>query len=744
MKHVLRLVFVLLASYLPLIVNAQNEYFNWYFGAGAGFTFLTNPISALPAGVSRLGFDVSCVSDSAGTLQFIAEGNTVWNRQFQVMSGGALGGTATPGYIAYGYEVLAVPQPGRRGRYYVFTPQHWSLSLGSTVVPALPPNLSYYIVDMRQQGGLGAVVARDSAASLPVFSPVAGAPRGYVRSGIAAVRHANGRDLWLVVKNDQHQYLSFLLDRQGLHSQPVVTPNLLGRLPYMINSGLLKASADGRTIAYSQFLFINNSGAATTAYRLPYIEVGRFDARSGRVSNAYIIPDSARYRLHVSQWVNGMGGLEFSPDGSRLYVDTLKSRSIWQYDLTAPSPAAVAASRTSVTQPSAVVNSSAAFGNNLQLGPDGRLYHVGLLATVVSRFDKPNAIGLNAAFRDSALHFTPGTYALAGLPNATCDLNLPPVVVTGAGSIAAAGTCAGDAVQFTSSLSPFLTAVAYAWSFGDPAAGSFNTASGQAPVHRFSAGGTFTVTLQVTSTVGQTYTVTQTITIQPAPVVGLDLTARLICPGQTVTLTTAPQPAGTSFRWQDGSTQAALVAASAGTYTVQVTIGRGCSTSASVRVALLPNSPAFLGNDTTVCQEQTYLLRPRRPQLPGTTYRWQDNSTGASFLVTTPGRYSLETTAPNGCHDRAQVLVSTRTCLVEIPNVITPNGDAWNQAFVLKGLNASDWSLRLYNRWGQEVYQQEHYDNGWAAQGQPTGVYYYLLRNPATGQQLKGWVEVVR
>lgn len=744
MKHTLHLVLVLLVSCLPLIASAQNEYSNWYFGAGAGFTFLTNPISALPAGVSRLGSDVSCVSDSVGTLQFIAEGNKVWNRQFQVMSGGALGGTATPGYIAYGFEVLAVPQPGRSGRYYIFTPQHWSLSLGSTVVPALPPNLGYYIVDMRQQSGLGAVVARDSAASLPVFPPSAGEPRGYVRSGIAAVRHANGRDLWLVVKNDQHQYLSFLLDRRGLHPQPVVTPNLLGRLPYMKNSGLLKASADGRTIAYSQFLFINNSGAATTAYRLPYIEVGHFDARSGRVSNAYIIPDSSRYRLPVSQWTNSMGGLEFSPDGSRLYVDTLKSRSIWQYDLMAPSPAAVAASRTIVTPPLAVVNSDAGFGNNLQLGPDGRIYHVGLRATIVSRFDKPNAVGLNAAFRDSVLLLAPGTNALAGLPNATCDLNLPPVVITGAGNIAASGTCAGDPVQFTSSLSPFVTAVAYAWNFGDPASGSLNTASGQAPVHRFSVGGTFTVTLQVTSAVGQKYTVTQTIVIQPAPVVGLDLTTRLICPGQTITLTTAPQPAGTSFRWQDGSTQAALGVGSAGTYTVQVTNGRGCSTSASVRVVLLPHSPAFLGNDTTVCLEQAYLLRPRRTQLPGTVYRWQDNSTGPSVLVTTLGRYSLETTAPNGCQDYAQVLVSTRACLVEIPTIITPNGDALNQTFVLKGMAAADWTLRIFNRWGREIHQQASYDNRWAAQGQPDGVYFYQLRHRTTGQLLKGWLEVRR
>lgn len=744
MKYYLRLTLSLLVSWLPLIASAQNEYSNWYFGERAGLTFLTNPISALPPGVPGLGRDVSCVSDSAGNLQFIAEGNVVWNRRFQVMSGGALGGAAPVGYVAYGYEVLAVPQPGRSGRYYIFTPQHWSFSTTATRVPTLPPNLGYYVVDMRQQGGMGAVVARDSAASLPGFSPVAGVPQGYVRSSITSVRHANGRDLWLVVKNDQHQYLSFLLDRQGLHPQPVVTPNTLGRLPYLTYSGLLKASADGRTIAYSQFSILNSSGAATTAYRFSYVEVGHFDALSGRVSNAYVIPDSVRYRLPPSQWQLGMGGLAFSPDGSRLYVDTIRSQSIWQYDLTAASPAAVAASRTIVTRPLTVVNSSAGFGNNLQLGPDGRLYHVGLRARVVSRFDKPNALGLNTAFRDSALLLSPGTSALAGLPNATCDLNLPPVVVTNAGSIAATGACAGEPVQFSSSLSPFVTAVAYAWNFGDPASGNLNTAIGQAPVHRFPAGGTFVVTLRVTAASGQVHVTTQSITIRPIPTVVLSAPRLVICPGQSTTLTAGPQPPGSAFRWQNGSTQASLVAQAAGTYTLVVTNAQGCSAQASVRVSLLPVSPAFLGQDTTVCLEQPYLLRPRQAQLLGTTYRWQDGSTASSISVASPGRYELQTTTADGCVDQAGITISNGNCPVVLPNIITPNGDNQNQTFVLEGLNAPDWSLRIFNRWGREIYRQEQYGNGWAAENEPDGVYYYQLINRLTNQRIKGWLEVRR
>ena len=57
-----------------------------------------------------------------------------------------------------------------------------------------------------------------------------------------------------------------------------------------------------------------------------------------------------------------------------------------------------------------------------------------------------------------------------------------------------------------------------------------------------------------------------------------------------------------------------------------------------------------------------------------------------------------------------------------LPNIITPNGDDSNQYFMLCGLNAPDWSILIYSRWGQKIYQNDHYGNTWAAQGQPDGL----------------------
>jgi gliding motility-associated-like protein len=79
---------------------------------------------------------------------------------------------------------------------------------------------------------------------------------------------------------------------------------------------------------------------------------------------------------------------------------------------------------------------------------------------------------------------------------------------------------------------------------------------------------------------------------------------------------------------------------------------------------------------------------------------------------------------------------------VQIPNIITPNGDDLNDVFKVSTANTRS-KLEIYNRWGRKVYEQSNYANNWGGDNQPAGVYYYLLTD-AKGVQTKGWLEVVR
>lgn len=79
-----------------------------------------------------------------------------------------------------------------------------------------------------------------------------------------------------------------------------------------------------------------------------------------------------------------------------------------------------------------------------------------------------------------------------------------------------------------------------------------------------------------------------------------------------------------------------------------------------------------------------------------------------------------------------------------IPNIITPNQDNLNDAFVLKNVDLTGFALQIFNRWGNLVYETKSYKNDWDAKENTAGIYYYLLRNSTTKQTYKGWLEVVK
>lgn len=63
---------------------------------------------------------------------------------------------------------------------------------------------------------------------------------------------------------------------------------------------------------------------------------------------------------------------------------------------------------------------------------------------------------------------------------------------------------------------------------------------------------------------------------------------------------------------------------------------------------------------------------------------------------------------------------------IEIPNVITPNGDGYNDQFIIKGIEHCEKSkLIIRSRNGAIVLQINDYQNNWDAQNAPDGTYYY-------------------
>jgi gliding motility-associated-like protein len=81
--------------------------------------------------------------------------------------------------------------------------------------------------------------------------------------------------------------------------------------------------------------------------------------------------------------------------------------------------------------------------------------------------------------------------------------------------------------------------------------------------------------------------------------------------------------------------------------------------------------------------------------------------------------------------------------LEPLPNVITPNNDQHNQAFVLPE-NLSGASLEIYNRWGNQVYLNQEYKNDWNGEALPSGVYFYHISHRCLDHNLKGTISIIR
>lgn len=79
-----------------------------------------------------------------------------------------------------------------------------------------------------------------------------------------------------------------------------------------------------------------------------------------------------------------------------------------------------------------------------------------------------------------------------------------------------------------------------------------------------------------------------------------------------------------------------------------------------------------------------------------------------------------------------------------IPNIITPNDDGFNDDFVIRGLQEGLWTFRVFNRWGERVYEDKAYSNDWSARGLSDGMYYFELVSPNEQREYKGWVKVIR
>ena len=79
---------------------------------------------------------------------------------------------------------------------------------------------------------------------------------------------------------------------------------------------------------------------------------------------------------------------------------------------------------------------------------------------------------------------------------------------------------------------------------------------------------------------------------------------------------------------------------------------------------------------------------------------------------------------------------------LQIPNIITPNGDGINDTFEAYGMY--QYHLKIFNRWGKKVFEDIYYQNTFSGENLNDGMYFYEVSYPNKGYIFKGWFQLVR
>jgi gliding motility-associated-like protein len=95
-----------------------------------------------------------------------------------------------------------------------------------------------------------------------------------------------------------------------------------------------------------------------------------------------------------------------------------------------------------------------------------------------------------------------------------------------------------------------------------------------------------------------------------------------------------------------------------------------------------------------------------------------------------PGTYQvcLSVITEFGCTQQFCDSVTVIPAELELPNIVTPNDDGVNDLLQVKYLEFyPNNQIKVYNRWGNIVFEKKNYANDWSPKNVSDGVYFYVV-----------------
>lgn len=369
----------------------------------------------------------------------------------------------------------------------------------------------------------------------------------------------------------------------------------------------------------------------------------------------------------------------------------------------------------------------------------------------------PSNIGENT----SHIYATPGIYIVTlsvegdggctGIDEATSLVEvLPPPVLEPSFDNIQLGACNELTVDLTNTSIGDIDN--YSWDLGDG-----NASVAENLIHVYNGEGTYTITLTVSEDFcGVEESISQTVAIEDYEEFELGENIPLCYYSPAVAINAGLGGQNASYSWSTNEETQSISVTEAGIYSVEVELN-GCTFQDAVQVSIAPE--ISIEKTEVLCKGAAHSIEI--PYLGGSNHFWITTDESDIYTnIINDGLYEFTFTDAYGCEQAGSidVILQDNEPTIFIPNAFTPNGDGLNDVFKPVNANLDEYSFKVYNRWGNVVFETEDTDDYW--QGEqlegngnegyyvPVGVYTYEIRYSSNcnteAKDFIGQISVVR
>jgi gliding motility-associated-like protein len=203
-----------------------------------------------------------------------------------------------------------------------------------------------------------------------------------------------------------------------------------------------------------------------------------------------------------------------------------------------------------------------------------------------------------------------------------------------------------------------------------------------------------------------------------------------LCTGDTFTLK-SPLTAE-KYLWNTGDSTNTIYVNKPGKFNLKIQ-SVICTAQDEIEIKYHPPLFTALGDEYFICDKEKELVKLDAGK-NFSSYKWTPTGDTTQWIIVGEiGDYFVVVKDFRGCGAKDNTKVK-RICdfSVYFPNAFTPNNDGLNDYFSPSGNDIIGFNIRIYNRWGQEVFISNNLNEKWDGNYNntpcPVDTYYYITK----------------